>query len=65
MDNEYLDLYFIICFVIAGIPTAFLCLVAVLFGLVLFSVILIPMFLVAIVTDTYEMIYRGLRCVFK
>jgi hypothetical protein len=65
MDNKYIDLYLLICFVIAGSLTALLSLVAVLFGLILISILLIPLFLVASVTDTFQMISKGIDKVFK
>jgi hypothetical protein len=65
MDNKYIDLYLLICFVIAGSITALLSLVAVLFGLIFISILLIPLFLVASVTDTFQMISKGIDKVFK
>jgi hypothetical protein len=65
MDNKYVDSYLITCFVIAGSFTALLSLVAVLFGVVFISILLIPLFLVASVIDTFQMIGRGMGKFFK
>jgi hypothetical protein len=61
MDNKNVDLYFVICFFIAGSITAFLGLVAVLFGLILVSILLIPLFVVASIIDTCKMISKGIN----
>ena len=65
MDNKYVDSYLITCFVIAGSLTSLLYLVAILFGVVFISILLIPLFLVASVIDTFQMIGRGMDKVFK
>ena len=65
MSNEHMDLYFLICFVIAGSITAVLALITLFVVLVMVSILLIPLFVVGSVIDTYQMIGRGLDKVFK
>jgi len=65
MDNKYVDSYLITCFVIAGSLTSLLCLVAILFGVVFISILLIPMLLVASLVDSYKMICKGFRWIFS
>jgi len=60
MDNKYVDSYLITCFVIAGSFTALLGLVAVLFGVIFISILLMPLLLVASIIDTFQMIGKGI-----
>jgi len=65
MDDNKVDVYLIVCFVIAGSITAVLGLVTLLVGLVLISILLMPLLLVASIVDTFQMICRGINKVFK
>ena len=65
MDNDNVDLYLLICFVIAGSITAFFGLIVVFIGLVLVSILLIPLFVVASVIDTFKMMGKGVRRIFR
>lgn len=60
MDNANVDMYLLVCFVIAGSITAVLGLITLFVGLVCMSILLIPLLLVASIVDTFQMISRAL-----
>jgi hypothetical protein len=60
MDNANVDMYLLVCFVIAGSITAVLGLITLFVGLVCMSILLIPLLLVASIIDTFQMISRAL-----
>jgi len=65
MNNTHVDLYLLVCFVIAGSITAFLGLITLFVGLILVSILLIPLFVVGSVIDTFQMIGKGIDKIFK
>ena len=65
MDNKYVDSYFTACFFTTAGFIAPLVLVTALFGLILISILLMPLFVAASVTDTFQMIGKGIDKVFK